>query len=55
VKAKDVYGLESDWSDPLDIRMPRDKTLMLSLLDLSEKIAPRLYQLLMELLGIPSF
>jgi hypothetical protein len=55
VKAKDVYGLESDWSDPLDIRMPRDKTLMLSLLDLLEKIAPRLYQLLMELLGIPSF
>jgi hypothetical protein len=55
VKAKDVYGLESDWSDPLDIRMPRDKTLVLSLFELLEKYAPRLYQFLIELLSISSF
>ena len=25
VKAKDIYGLESDWSDPLPVSMPKDK------------------------------
>ena len=27
VKAKDVHGAESEWSDPLTVTMPRDKVL----------------------------
>jgi outer membrane protein assembly factor BamB len=27
VKAKDVHGLESDWSDPLSVTMPKSKSL----------------------------
>jgi len=45
VKARDSYGLESPWSDPLTVTMPKDKavqnTLFLELLDcfpLLEKI-----------------
>jgi len=28
VKAKDIYGLESDWSDPLLVSMPRNRAVM---------------------------
>jgi hypothetical protein len=27
VKAKDIYGYQSDWSDPLSVTMPTDKTI----------------------------
>ena len=49
VKAKDVYGLESDWSDPLIIKMPRDKALNRPLLQFLEN-HPYLFPLLQKLL-----
>jgi len=30
VKVRDVYGLESDWSDPLQVRMTKEKSFLIS-------------------------
>jgi len=46
VKAKDDHGDESEWSEPLSISMPKDKTFFFSLLDLLEQLFPRLFSYL---------
>ena len=43
VKAKDIYGAESDWSDPLTIRMSKNKPFSMPFLDLLEQYFPRLF------------
>lgn len=43
VKAKDLYRAESDWSDPLTVKVPRSKTYFMSFSDLLEKHFPRLF------------
>jgi hypothetical protein len=48
VKAKNTIGLQSDWSDPLSVSMPRSKTLFLNIL---EKF-PRLLLLFRYLFGM---
>ncbi len=47
VKAKDIYGEESDWSDPLEVRMPRIFTIW----DIIEMNFPRMYSILSMILG----
>jgi hypothetical protein len=48
VKAKDIYGAESDWSDPLPITMPTSKSQQL--LSLLTQFFHNLYLLLQQLL-----
>ena len=48
VKAKNTIGLQSEWSDPLSVSMPRSKTLFLNIF---EKF-PRLLLLLRYLFGM---
>ena len=48
VKAKDVYEMESDWSDPLEVIMPRGKTVVF-ILNLLEQIFPRIYSQIINL------
>ena len=45
VKAKDIYGLESEWSDPLEVTMPKGK-IVTFLINFIERFFPRLYSLL---------
>ena len=52
VKAKDLYRVESDWSEPLNIKMPKNTGILLSFFDLLEKIFPRLFFLLDILLKV---
>jgi len=48
VKAKDVYEMESDWSDPLEVIMPRGK-IVVFILNLLEQIFPRIYSQVINL------
>jgi len=43
VKAKDINGAESNWSDPLDITMPYKIPFILRFVDLLEKLFPHLF------------
>jgi len=55
VKAKDIWGYESDWSDPLPVSMPKtyENTLLVLLENLNEwfastfgrEILPRIFNL----------
>jgi len=47
VKAKDTYGDETDWSDPMEVRMPRIFTIW----DIIEMNFPRMYSILSMILG----
>jgi len=49
VKAKDIYGEESEWSDPLSITMPKNKGLYFILLDCLERFFPQIYLLFSNL------
>ena len=49
VKARDTRGLESEWSEPLVVKMPRDKSINNLFLRFLEKY-PFLYQLLQLML-----
>ena len=43
VKAKDIYGLESEWSEPLPISMPKNKNIMITnqrLINIIQKLFP---------------
>jgi Peptidase family C25/PKD domain len=51
VKAKDEYGLESEWSDPLPINMPKNKAINTQFLQFLDN-HPHLFPLLRQL---PSF
>ncbi len=50
VKAKDVYGMESDWSDPLEVTMPRGKIVLL-IFEFLERYFPQAYSFIIDLLG----
>jgi len=50
VKAKDIYGEESEWSDPLSVTMPKSKGVYFTLLDFLEQFFPRIYLLFSNLL-----
>ncbi len=56
VKAKDVWGSESDWSEPLDITMPKDvsypfRSLFLQLLEQLFERFPNAFPILRNLVG----
>jgi hypothetical protein len=44
VKAKDIQGHESNWSDPLDITMPYNLPFIPRLISLLETLFPHLFQ-----------
>lgn len=46
VKAKDVYGKESDWSDPLSITMPKNQRLYGLFFNFLQKYSPRLFSII---------
>jgi len=46
VKAKDIYGEESDWSDPFSIIMPKNQRLPGLFFDIIEQYFPRLFSIL---------
>jgi len=46
VKAKDIYGEESDWSEPLEVRMPRNTVRYAPLLEFLHQYFPRLFLIL---------
>jgi hypothetical protein len=52
VKAKDDHGVQSEWSDPLPISMPKNKQLIdLPFFNFLEKF-PRLFPILRNILGL---
>ena len=51
VKAKDVYGAESEWSDPLPVSMPKNKAINTPFLNFLEN-HPNLFPLLRQLLDL---
>jgi hypothetical protein len=48
VKAKDMTGAESNWSEPLSVTMPCDLVRSLMFLERFEERFPLLYQILLE-------
>lgn len=46
VKAKDVYGEESSWSDPFSIIMPRNHRMFSLFFDIIEQSFPRLFSII---------
>jgi len=51
VKAKDIYGRESEWSDPLSITMPKNKSINPVLFRLLEDY-PNLYHIFRQMFGL---
>ncbi|GAH14983.1 unnamed protein product, partial [marine sediment metagenome] len=51
VKARDVYGLESDWAEPLSVSMPRNRAIKTPFLKFIEN-HPYLFPLLRQILGL---
>jgi hypothetical protein len=51
VKAKDVNGAESDWSDPLVVSMPKNKTLKTPFTQLLDNY-PHIFPLIRQLLAV---
>jgi len=51
VKAKDIHGAESDWSDPLSVSMPKNKVIHLGFFELI-KNHPFLFPLLRLFLNL---
>ena len=49
VKAKDVYGNESNWSDPLAVTMPRNQILMFSFFEKLERWFPHIFLFFTEI------
>ena len=54
IKAKDSTGLESDWSDPLPITVPRTKILQLPILQFLQK-ALFIFPMLQKIIDLQSF
>ena len=50
VKARDIHGVQSEWSDPLSVSMPRKKITYNPLLEKLYERFPTLFQLLKQLL-----
>jgi len=51
VKSKDRWGYESDWSDPLQVSMPKNKPINTPFLRFLENHL-RMFPLLRQLLGL---
>jgi len=52
VKAKDVAGHESEWSEPLPITVPRSKAVTQpTFLDLLERFFPEIYRIIINIVG----
>ena len=51
VKAKDIHGDESSWSDPLSVTMPQNQGLFISFFDVMEHYFPRLFSILNVITG----
>ena len=49
VKAKDIYGDESPWSEPLSVSMPKTTTQSNTILDWLQQYFPVIYTLVMKL------
>ena len=52
VKAKDIYGRESEWSDPLSVSMPKNKIAINPLFLQFLENHPRLFPMLRYILGL---
>jgi hypothetical protein len=52
VKAKDINGYESDWSDPLEISMPRNKAMTNTLFLRFLERFPNAFPLIRHILGL---
>ena len=50
VKAKDVHGVQSEWSDPLEGRIPKNTPTNYPLLSIVQERFPRLVEILISLL-----
>jgi len=46
VKAKDIYGEEGDWSDPLSITTPKNQRMSSLFFDIVEQLFPRLFSII---------
>jgi len=46
VKAKDIHGAESSWSDPLSVTMPKFQGLLIQFFDIIEHYFPRLFSII---------
>jgi hypothetical protein len=51
VKAKDVYGNESNWSDPLAVTMPRNQIFMFNFFEKLERWFPHIFIFFNEIFG----
>jgi hypothetical protein len=54
VKAKDIYDAESEWSDPLKVRIPRSKIISSSFFTFFEQNFPRFTSLLQVIFRTPN-
>jgi hypothetical protein len=52
VKAKDIHGGESNWSDPLDVTMPYNVPFFVKFVDLIEKLFPHLFHFFENLVNV---
>jgi agmatine/peptidylarginine deiminase len=52
VKAKDIHGGESNWSDPLDVTMPYNVPFFVKFVDLLEKLFPHLFHFFENLVKV---
>jgi hypothetical protein len=50
VKAKDILGAESEWSEPLKVTIPRTRSLSFDLLDWLFERFPNLFPILRQIL-----
>ena len=51
VKAKDVYGNESNWSEPLSVTMPRNQMSLIIFFEKLEQLFPKIFLFLHEFLS----
>ena len=51
VKSKDIHDDESDWSDPLSVRMPKDQALFGSFVKLFGRLFPRVSSVIYSIVG----
>jgi hypothetical protein len=52
VKARDIHGAESDWSDPFSVQIPRDRARFVTIFtNLFEKY-PNIFQLIKQFIGV---
>jgi len=52
VKAKDEYGMETDWSEPLVVHMPKSKTVNMPIIQKILELFPNVFQFLQQLINL---